>query len=119
VRFLSCLRVALTTSLNVVLNAVTLGGYVWLEGRVHRGVFMNWVRDLRYRPKTFIRPTTEEEIVELVKNSRSVRVFGAGHPFHAGVVSDDTLVSLDDYSGLVWKRPRKDADSRKGRYTHT
>jgi FAD/FMN-containing dehydrogenase len=103
VKFLSCLRVALTTTLNIVLYVLTLGRYIWLEGRVQRGVFMNWVRGFRYTPKQFARPTTEEKIVELVKNSRSVRVFGAGHSFNAGVVSDDTLVSLDDYSGLVWK----------------
>lgn len=35
------LRVGLTTTLNVVFNAVTLLHYVWLEGRVCRGVFMN------------------------------------------------------------------------------
>ena len=32
-----------------------------------------------------------------------MRVFGSGHSFNAGVVSDEMLVSLDDYSGLVWK----------------
>jgi FAD/FMN-containing dehydrogenase len=32
-----------------------------------------------------------------------MRVFGSGHSFNAGVVSQETLVSLDDYSGLVWK----------------
>ena len=30
-------------------------------------------------------------------------MFGSGHSFNGGVVSDDTLVSLDDYSGLIWK----------------
>ncbi|MGH3144923.1 MAG: FAD-binding protein, partial [Rubrobacter sp.] len=56
-----------------------------------------------------MRPTNEEEIVELVKSSRSLRVFGSGHSFNGGVVSDETLVSLDDYSGLVWK----DRDSKR------
>ena len=44
------LRVGLTTTLNVVFNAVTLLHYVWLEGRVCRGVFMNWAKRFRYRP---------------------------------------------------------------------
>ncbi len=35
----SYLRVALHTTLNVILNAVTLEDYVWLEGRVRKGVF--------------------------------------------------------------------------------
>ena len=38
---LSYLMVALATTLNIVLNALTLGRYVWLEGKVSRAVFMN------------------------------------------------------------------------------
>ena len=98
--FPSYLKVGLATTLNIVLNAATLGRYVWLEGRVRGGVFKNWAGRFRYRPERFARPTTEEEIIELVKSSRSLRVFGSGHSFNNGVVSDETLVSLDSYSGL-------------------
>jgi hypothetical protein len=108
-KFLSYLKVALLTTVNIVLNAVTLGRYVWLEGRVRKGVFMNWARRFRYRPEKFVRPNSEAEIVQLVKNSKSLRVFGSGHSFNAGVVSDETLVSLDDYSGLI----RKDRDKKQ------
>ena len=101
------LRVALVTTLNIVLNAATLGDFVLLEGRVRGGVFRNWAGRFRYRPQRIVRPTTEEEIVELVKGSRSLRVFGSGHSFNAGVVSEETLVSLDDYSGLISKHPDK------------
>jgi hypothetical protein len=98
------LRVGLFTTLNIVLNAVTLLNCVWLEGRVRRGVFMNWARRFRYRPPTFAQPATEEEIVDLVVGeSERLRVFGSGHSFNDGVVSDDTLVSLDKYSGQVRK----------------
>jgi hypothetical protein len=97
------LRVASFTTLNIALNAATLGRYVWLEGGVRKGVFTNWAKRFRHTPERFARPRTEEEIVDLVKNSRSVRLFGSGHSFNSGVVSDETLVSLDDYSGLLWK----------------
>ena len=110
----SYLKVALATTLNIVLNGVTLGRYVWLEGRVREGVFMNWARRFRYRPQRFVRPTTEEEIVELVKDSRSLRVFGSGHSFNNGVVSDDTLISLDDYSGLVREGLNREQITVKG-----
>ena len=103
----SYLRVAWATTLNIALNAVTLGHYVMLEGRVHGGVFRNWAGRFRYRPQRIVRPTTEEEIVGLVKGSQSLRVFGSGHSFNGGVVSEETLVSLDDYSGLVRKHPNK------------
>src|SRR3712207_7243674 len=95
----SYLKVALATTLNIYLNAATLGRYVWLEGRVRGGVFKNWAGRFRYRPQRIVRPTTEEEIIELVKSSRSLRVFGSGHSFNDGVVSEETLVSLDDYGG--------------------
>jgi hypothetical protein len=95
--------VAFATTLNIILYAVTGGRYLFLEGRVSGGVFRNWCRRFRYRPKKFAQPTTEEELVALVKNSRSLRFFGAGHSFNDGVVSDETLVSLDNYTGLLWK----------------
>jgi FAD/FMN-containing dehydrogenase len=110
----SYLKVASATTVNIVLNALTLGRYVWLEGRVRGGVFKNWAGRFRYGPQRIVRPTTEEEIVELVKSSRSLRVFGSGHSFNSGVVSDETLVSLDDYSGLVCKYPDKNQIAVRG-----
>ncbi len=102
-KFLTYLKVALATTLNIILYAVTLGRFIWLEGRVRIGIFRNWAGRFRYRPTNFVQPTTEEEIVELVKNSKSLRVFGSAHSFNTGVVVDDTLVSLDRYSGVIWK----------------
>jgi FAD/FMN-containing dehydrogenase len=102
-RIFGYVRVALFTTVNILLNGATLGRFVWLEGRVERGVFTNWARRFRYVPKRFARPATEKEIVELIQNAGSVRVFGSGHSFNSGVVSDETLVSLDDYSGLIWR----------------
>jgi D-arabinono-1,4-lactone oxidase/FAD binding domain len=114
VRFPSYLRVALFTALNIILNALTLGRYVWLEGRVRRGVFMNWAKRFRYAPGEFVRPTTEDEILDLARSSRSLRVFGSGHSFNTGVVSEETLVSLDEYSGLVWRDRGKGQIAVKG-----
>jgi FAD/FMN-containing dehydrogenase len=113
-KVLGYVKVALFTTLNTVLNGATLGRYVWLEGRVERGVFTNWARRFRYVPKRFAKPTTEQEIVDLIRNAGSVRVFGSGHSFNAGVVSEETLVSLDDYSGLLWKDLEKKQVAVKG-----
>ena len=95
--------VALATTLNIVLNALTFGNYLWLEGRVRNGRFKNWGRRYGYQPPRFVQPTTEQEIVALVQNSSRVRFFGSGHSFNDGVVTDDALVSLDKFSGVVWK----------------
>ena len=113
-KWLGYLKVASATTLNILLNAATFGRYIWLEGRVRRGVFTNWVKHFRYKPHRFFRPTTEQEIVKRIGDSRSVRVFGSGHSFNSGVVSDHTLVSLDDYSGLIQKEPGKKQVAVKG-----
>ncbi len=96
-------KVALATTFNIVLNALTLGRYVWLEARVRNDTFKNWAMRFRYRPKRFVQPNSEKEIVELVKNSKNLRLFGSGHSFNGGVLSDETLISLDNYSGVIWK----------------
>lgn len=106
-RIFGYLRVALLTTLNIILNAATLGRYVMLEGRIRKGVFTNWAGRFRYSPASIARPTTERELVDLVHDSESLRVFGSGHSFNAGVVSEETLVSLDGYSGPLWRDPAK------------
>jgi FAD/FMN-containing dehydrogenase len=95
----------LTTTLNIIIYAATFGNYLWLEGRVRRGYFRNWLRRFGYRPRQFVQPTTEDEIVNLIKSSTGIRTFGAGHSFNRGVVADDTLVSLDRYSGMIRREP--------------
>lgn len=95
------------TTLNIILNALTRGRFLWLEGRVRGGFFKNWAHRFGYRPQRFVEPETEEEIVALIVNAPSLRVFGSAHSFNSGVVSDATLVSLDKYCGVVEKYPEK------------
>ena len=51
-------KVAFATTFNIVLNALTLGRYVWLEGRVRSDTFKNWAMRFRYRPKHFVQPNS-------------------------------------------------------------
>jgi len=111
---ISYLRVGLATTFNIIANALTLGRYIWLEGRVRKGVFRNWAGQFRYRPLHFAQPTTEEEIINLVKRSKRVRVFGSAHSFNTGVVTEDNLVSLDKYSGVLWTDLEKKQLAVKG-----
>ncbi len=73
-KFIDYFKVVFATTYNIILNAVSLGRYLWLEGRVRSDVFRNWARRFRYRPKRFVQPNSEKEMVELVKNSKSLRV---------------------------------------------
>ena len=106
--------VGFATTLNIILNALTFGRFLWLEGRVLGGLFRNWGRRFRYRPTNFVEPTTEEEIIYLIKNFNGIRFFGAGHSFNDGVVADQVLVSLDKYSGLISKNLAKKQFCVKG-----
>jgi hypothetical protein len=95
----------LTTTLNIIIYAATLGNFLWLEGRVRHGYFRNWLKRFGYRPRRFVQPTTENELVSLIKSSTGIRTFGAAHSFNNGVVADDTLISLDRYSGMIRREP--------------
>lgn len=99
----SYFRCASLSTLNILLNAVTFGRYLYLEGRVRKGIFRNWAHGFQYKPAHFAQPTTEAEIIDLVKNAKQVRVFGSAHSFNAGIQTDDTLISLDKYRGVVRK----------------
>lgn len=94
---------ALATTLNIILNALTFGKYIWLEGKVKGNVFRNWARRFTYTATEFKRPKTQQEIIEIIQKSDKIRVFGSAHSFNAGVVSDETLISLDEYSGVISK----------------
>ena len=87
-RILGDVKVALFTTVNILRNGPALGRCVWLEGRVERGVLTLWARRFRYVPKSFAKPATEQEIVELIRNAGSVRVFGSGYSFNSGVVGN-------------------------------
>jgi FAD/FMN-containing dehydrogenase len=97
----SYLYCALTTSLNIALHVLSGSRFIWLEGRVSRGRFSNWLRRFRHRPRRVLGPTSERELSELVQAESALRVVGAGHSFNSGVVSHDTLVSLDGYAGVI------------------
>jgi FAD/FMN-containing dehydrogenase len=111
---LGFLRVAILTTLNIILYILTFRRFLLLEGRVLRGIFRNWAWGFRYRPSNFVKPQTEEEIVSAIKQAQHIRVFGSGHSFNQGVVSEVTLLSLDHYTGVLWKDAAKKQMAVKG-----
>ena len=96
-------RCAFHSTLNIILYAITFGHYIWLEGRISGGKFSNWAKRYQYRPANIAYPATETEIVALVKEAKKIRVCGSGHSFNSGIKTEETLVSLDNYSGVVHK----------------
>ena len=100
-KLLSYLRGGLATTANVVAYAASDGRFVLLEGRRQGTTFHNWALRYRQRPHRIAEPTTEAEIIDLIRSHRRLRVVGSGHSFNPGIVTEEVLISLDAYSGLT------------------
>lgn len=62
----------------------------------------NWSGGVRFRPAECVRPSSEGELVSVLRDaSAPVRVVGAGHSFSPLVETKGTLVSLDALQGVV------------------
>ena len=67
--------------------------------------WQNWGRTESATPNRIERPTTERELQSVVTDARergdTLRVVGSSHSFSPVVPTDDTLVSLSQYTGVV------------------
>lgn len=65
----------------------------------------NWSGSLRFRPRKIETPENEASLADLVRRAadekRTVRVVGAGHSSSPLVETDDLLVSLKHFQGVV------------------
>jgi FAD/FMN-containing dehydrogenase len=110
----SYLYCGFTTTLNIILFVLSFGKFLWLEGRVSNGRFTNWLKREGFRPQHFVQPSSEQELIDVIKRSSGIRVFGSGHSFNSGVVADNTLISLDNYSGILHIDKQKKLVTVKG-----
>lgn len=65
----------------------------------------NWSKTHKWHPSQTYLPKTEEEIVEIVhkalNDKTKIRLIGTGHSFTPLYVTEDVLISLDEYQGLI------------------
>ena len=61
----------------------------------------NYARTWSFTPTHVHRPRTADEIVALVRAAGTLRVMGARHSWSQGIVTDDTLLSLDDMNQVL------------------
>jgi L-gulono-1,4-lactone dehydrogenase len=61
----------------------------------------NWGRTWSFTPDRRVAPTSVDELKRVVRQARGIRVVGAGHSWSRGVVTEDTLVSLDGMSRVL------------------
>lgn len=65
-----------------------------------RSVWRNWSGSVECSPQV-AKPSSTEGIAEAVEAADELRAAGSGHSFSPLVATDDTLVSLEDYDGVV------------------
>ncbi len=61
----------------------------------------NFGNNVVFEPAHVASPRSAEELVAIMKGARKVRVMGARHSWSEAIVTDDTLVSLDEMRQLV------------------
>ncbi|WP_335872969.1 D-arabinono-1,4-lactone oxidase [Bacillus sp. 2205SS5-2] len=65
----------------------------------------NWSESLQFQPQIIQKPTSIEEIVEIVNiassQNRKIRVIGSGHSFTPLIKTNDILLSLDHLQGVI------------------
>ncbi len=65
----------------------------------------NWSGFLQWSPVEIFYPSTENEIIDIVKKAneqgKKIRIIGSGHSFTPLSSTDDFLISLDKFAGVI------------------
>lgn len=65
----------------------------------------NWSGNVSWAPNKVFYPSSEEEIAAIVKQAsqqgKKVRIIGSGHSFTPLCKTDDYLISLDNFQGII------------------
>jgi L-gulonolactone oxidase len=64
-------------------------------------VWTNWTGDQRCTPERIARPRSEEELADLVRSARRVRVAGAGHSFADIACTGGLMIDLSEMRRVV------------------
>ncbi len=61
----------------------------------------NFGKNVVFEPARVVSPKTVEELALLINGARKVRVMGARHSWSEAIVTDDTLISLDEMRQII------------------
>lgn len=65
----------------------------------------NWSRAVQWQPAEVVYPSSETEVQQIVQRAaeqrRKIRLIGTGHSFTPLCQTDEILISLDNYQGLI------------------
>ena len=65
--------------------------------------WQNWSELQKCNPASIETPTNEEALIEIMGKAKTVRFAGTGHSFMPLIPTDQTIVSLDAFSGIISK----------------
>lgn len=72
--------------------------------QLDHGLWTNWSRTVTTRPRHFVQPRSEAEIVAAVRRAAAegqrIRVVGSGHSFNGVAATNETLLNLDLDQGI-------------------
>lgn len=76
------------------------------EHATQRRQWRNWGGNLTASPAQILAPQSEDEVVDILRNTKGgIRPVGSGHSWSGLVPTDETIVTLDRLSGLVDHNP--------------
>jgi FAD/FMN-containing dehydrogenase len=93
--------------INLAHDVRNVGAYLLSSGRclLHEGRFdtsrrcwKNWNELVSFEPERLVRPRTEEELRQAIRDAHQVRVVGSGHAFNDSCGTEGHLLSLDAYN---------------------
>lgn len=61
----------------------------------------NWSGLQRCNPVAVLTPATDEQLIDAMNKAKGIRFVGSGHSFMPLVPTNDTIISLDTFSGIV------------------
>ena len=64
-------------------------------------MWKNWSNQLKAKPARTLSPTSEEQISEIIKQSKKLRVVGKGYSFSPLVPTSDTMMDILGLSGYI------------------
>jgi hypothetical protein len=63
--------------------------------------FSNWAGNIKFTAPLFAQPATEEELIELIKQHKHIRLVGSGHSWSNLFETDELLLNLDNYNKVL------------------
>ena len=76
--------------------------------QVMKNQWSNWSGFVTAQPRSLARPQDQEDLTDLIKTAPGpIRIAGTGHSFTRLVQSEGTILSLDNFQGLIGHDPQK------------